>query len=445
MAIVAVDPKDMGNTSLDRIDVASTISPPWTIYTNSQRYCFLAVLFLVSASNSFDHNVISVLLEPIKHEFHVSDTMLGLLSGFCFASFYALFGMPVARWADRGNRRSIITFALTVWSLMTVFCGLAQTFGQLALARVGVGAGESGAIPPAQSLIADYFPPPRRASAIGIFTAAATVGYLLGVGVGGYIAAKYGWRAAFLMAGLPGLALALVTRLGLKEPRLQLGFPSHCAEYESVGDTLARLNAKRGFRYALTACILYSFVAYGALLFIPSFLIRALHLPLAEVSVTYGAIAAAASVIGSLGGGLVADWLGRRDIRWLAWLPAAACALAGPIFVLAFSLHHSGSFLAVTFCALILVTGGLPPVFAAIHAVCGPRRRATAIAIVLFCGMLFGGGFGPLITGAISDALSAVYRADGLRYSLMMMMSPLVAASACFYLFGRTMPADLED
>jgi len=434
-----------GNAALDLIAGVQPVSSPWILYTSSQRYSFLAVLFLVSASNAFDRNIISVLLEPIKQEFHASDTMLGLLSGFCFALFYALFGMPVARWADRGNRRTVITLALALWSLMTVFCGLAQTFGQLAFARVGVGAGESGAIPPAQSLIADYFPPQRRASAIGIFTAATTAGYLLGVGVGGYIAAKYGWRTAFLMAGLPGLALALVTRFALAEPRLRLGFPSQRANFESVGETLARLYAKRGFLYALAGFILYTFVAFGALLFIPSFLIRTLHVPLAQVSVSYGAVAAAASVIGSLGGGWLADRLGRRDIRWLAWLPAAACALAGPIFVLALSVHHFRSFLALAFCALMLVTGGLPPGFAAIHAVCGSRRRATAIAIVLFSSTLFGGGFGPLIAGAISDALSAVYGADGLRYSLMLMLSLLLATGALFYLFGRTMPADVED
>jgi MFS family permease len=414
------------------------------VYTDRQRWRFLVVLFLVSTSNYFDRNVISVLLEPIKHEFHASDTMLGLLSGFCFAIFYVLFGMPVARWADYGNRRTIITCALAVWSAMTLCCGLAQNFWQLALARIGVGAGESGAIPPAQSLIADYFPPDRRASAIAIFTAAATAGYLLGFGLGGYIAAKYGWRTTFLVAGLPGLALALATRFVLAEPRLLIGRSSQSADRESIRDTLLRLKAKRGFLYALTGCILYFLMAYGALIFIPSFLIRALHIPLAEVSVTYGAIAALASLVGTLGGGLLADRLGRRDVRWLAWLPAATCTVAGPIYLVAFSLHQFSSFLALVFVAMMLLAGGLPPVFAAIHLICGTRRRATAIAIVLFSATLIGGGMGPLITGAISDALSAVYGADGLRYSLMIMMPVLVVTGASFYCFGREMPMDLE-
>jgi MFS family permease len=419
--------------------------PSWTLYTGRQRWGLLAVLFLVSTSNYFDRNIISVLLEPIKHEFHASDTMLGLLGGFCFAAFYAVFGMPVARWADRGNRRTIITIALTVWSVMTVLCGFAQTFWQLAIARVGVGAGESGAIPPAQSLIADYFPPRQRASAIAIFTSAAVAGYLLGFGVGGYIAATRGWRAAFLLAGAPGLLLALVTRFGLREPRLQLGFPSLGADGERLSEALAHLLAKRGFLYALGGCMLYFFMAYGALIFIPSFLIRLMHVPLAVVSVSYGTVSAVGSLIGTLGGGWLADYLSRRDIRWLAWLPAAACALTAPLYVVAFSLHSFVAFLALGFVAEILLVGGLPPVFAAIHAVCGSRRRATAIALVLFSATLLGGGFGPLVTGAISDALTAVYGAEGLRYALTLMMTLLLATGGFFYLFGRAMPADLED
>jgi MFS family permease len=417
---------------------------PSSLYTGRQRWAYLAVLFLVSTSNYVDRNVISVLLEPIKHEFHASDTMLGLLGGFCFALFYALFGMPMARWADRGNRRTIITLALTIWSVMTMCCGLAQSFWQLALARIGVGAGESGAIPPAQSLIADYFPLERRATAIAIFTAAAMAGYLLGFSVGGYIAATHGWRAAFLVVGAPGLALALVTRFGLAEPRERLGFPTGAGEREPVAETYARLRAKRSYLWALAGSILYFFVAYGALIFVPSFLIRVLHVPLAKVSVTYGSVAAVASVIGTLGGGWLADVLGRRDVRWLAWLPAIGLALSGPIYVVAFSFNEFPAFMAVSFVCSLLLTGGLPPVFSAIHVVCGNRRRATAIALVLFSATLVGGGFGPLVAGALSDWLSGKYGADGLRYSLMLLVSLLVASGTCFGFFGRAMPADLE-
>jgi predicted MFS family arabinose efflux permease len=426
--------------------VASSIPPPpWLLYRKGQRWVFIAVLFLVSASNYFDRNVISVLLEPLKREFEVSDTMLGLLSGFSFAIFFSVLGLPVALWADRGNRRTIITLALTVWSVMTVVCGLAQTFSQLALARVGVGAGESGAVAPAQSLIVDYFPPGQRAIAIGILSSASTAGYLLGIGAGGYVAALYGWRSAFLLAGLPGLALALVVRLTLAEPRLQLGFRRPGAPAESAKDALTNLWRKRSFLYALIGCVLFLLLPYGAFLFIPSFLVRLLHVPLAKASATYGVVTAVASIIGTLGGGWLADRVGRQDQRWFAWLPAIACILTAPLFMLAFSVTGFRNFLALAFVANTMMLGGMPIVWAAIHSVCGGRRRAVAVSIVLFSTTLLSGGFGPLLTGALSDALTAKYGPDALRYSLMLMTTLLVPGGVAFYAFGRAMPRDLEE
>jgi predicted MFS family arabinose efflux permease len=422
---------------------ASAAIPPWTLYTNGERYAFLVVLFLISTSNSFDQLVISVMLEPIKLEFRASDKMLGLLTGICFALCYALFGIPVAKWADRGNRRTIVTLALTIWSAMTVCCGLARTFGQLALARVGVGAGESGLVPTSQSLIADYFPPEKRASAYAIFTCGLTTGYLLGIGLGGYIAATYGWRTAFLIAGVPGLGVALISRFGLSEPRLRLGFPGDSTERESVYRTVLELKAKRSFLYALFGFVLYCAVFSGALSFIPSFLVRVAHVSLAEVGVKYGGVVAVGTLSGTLSGGWLADRLSCRDIRWLAWLPAVACTLAAPVYVSALAVNQFRWFLGLAFVAWVLLNG-TTPLYAAIHAICGNRRRATVIAILLFCGSLFGGSLGPLIAGAISDALSVLYGAEGLRYALMLMMPVLILSGGLFYLSGRAMLADLE-
>jgi predicted MFS family arabinose efflux permease len=417
---------------------------PWSLYTLRQRWSFLAILFLVSTSNYTDRMVISVLLEPLKEEFRLSDTMLGLLSGFSFALFYVLAGIPIARWADRGNRRTVIALALTVWSFMTVLCGLAQTFWQLLLARVGVGAGESGGIPPAQSLIVDYFPPERRATALAIFAAGATTGYILGTGGGGFIADAYGWRSAFLLMGVPGLILAIIVWFILPEPRLQLGTGAAGAATESVRETYQALWHKRSFVFALVGSLLYTFVAYGALAFVPSFLVRVLRVPLAEAGLTYAIVSAVGTVIGTLGGGALADWMGRRDPRWLAWLPAIACASTGPMYLLAFAAHDLWTFMVVAFVAHLVLMAGAPTIFAAIHTVCGSRRRATAIAIVHFSATLFGAGVGPLATGALSDALTVAHGADGLRYSLMIATPVLVIAGAFYYAFGRMMPADQE-
>ncbi|MBL8266372.1 spinster family MFS transporter [Steroidobacter sp.] len=417
---------------------------PWELYSARHRWGLLAILYLVSTSNYLDRNILAVLLEPIRVEFAASDTMLGLLSGLAFVIFYALFGIPVARWADVGNRRTIVTVALTVWSLMTVACGLAQTFVQLAIARVGVGAGESGAIPPAQSLIAEYFPPEQRASAIAIFTSASTAGLLLGIGVGGYVATHYGWRTAFMVAGLPGLVLAVLVRFGLREPRLVLGFPRSGAQGESLRAAIASLRAKPSFVLMLIGAILYFLMAYGALLFVPTFLVRVHGLSLAVVGFSYAGVSAAGSLLGTLAGGWVADRLARRDARWLAWLPALTFVLGGLLFMAAFMLDSYSAFLVCAFVGMALMNVGVPAMFAAVHAVCGGPRRAMAIAIVLFSGTLFGGGLGPLLTGIVSDAFSASHGAGGLRYSLILMTSTALLAGAVFYHAGRAMPADIE-
>jgi len=407
---------------------------------------FLGVLFLASTLSYADRLIVTVLLEPIKHEFQVSDAMLGALSGLCFAIFYASFGIPIARWADRGNRRSVITVALAVWSMMTALCGIAQNFWQLAVARIGVGAGEAGAIPAAQSLIADYFPPERRATALSILTSASALGSLLGIGAGGYIAATHGLRTAFVLAGLPGLGLAFVARFTLDEPR-QRAAPIHHSEssQEPIQHTVEQLSRKPSFQYALAGCLVYFFAVNGGLAFIPSFLMRVLQASQTQVSTTYGVVSALASLLGTLGGGWWADRLARGDIRWLAWLPAMACVLTAPLYVWAFTVDDLRPFMAINVVAYACAAGGVTPIFAAIHSICGSRRRAMAIALILFSATLFGSGLGPLAAGICSDALTAVYGVDGLRYTLMMMMTLLVLSAVFFYWFGRAMPDDLED
>lgn len=436
----------MSADALEQIDsvMQTAKGAPWQLYRTRQRWALLAVLFLVSASSYLDRNVVSVLLEPIKREFHVSDTMLGLLGGLAFALFYATLGLPVARWADRGNRRTVIALALTAWSIATAACGLAQSFGLLLLARVGVGAGEAGAISPAQSLLVDYFPPERRATAMGVFTSASVAGLLLGIGGGSYLATAYGWRTAFILCGLPGLLLALIVRVFISEPRERLGFPSLQGPAPSLHEMSRALWRKSSYRYALVGCCLYFFMAYGALIFMPSYYLRVLHVSLREMGAAYGTVSAAAALIGTLGGGYLADRLARRDPRWLAWLPAIACAASGPIYIFALACNSFRAVLGISFWCGILLSGGLPPVFAAIHEVCGSARRATAIAIVLFAASLFGNGLGPVVAGALSDLLSARYGADGLRYTMQILMLLLPVTGAAFYCFGRAMPADRE-
>jgi MFS family permease len=416
----------------------------WDLYSSRQRWTYLAVLFLVSTSNYADRNVISVLLEPIKAEFHVSDTMLGLLTGISFAVFYATLGIPVARWADRGNRKFIMTLALTVWSFMTMLCGAAQTFWQLAFARVGVGAGEAGAIPPAQSLIADYFDPTRRARALAIFMASATAGYLLGFVLGAHIAAVYGWRHAFLLLGAPGLLLALIVHFVLREPRLLAEFRPEVAAGESTSETIRALLRKRSFLYLIAGMVVYFMIAYGALVFFPSYMVRVLHQSLDDVGAVYGGLSAVTTVFGTLAGGWVTDRLGRVNVAWLGWLPALGLVLAWPFYELLLLVPSFGALLVISVFAGLALNLAIPAMFAALHAICGSARRAMAVAICFFFANLIGLGLGPVIAGALSDAFTAAYGPVGLRYSLMIVVTLLLPSGLFMYLCGRHIARDSE-
>jgi len=426
-------------------DSLSAAAPPWSFYSTRRRWWMLAILFLVITSNYCCSFFIAVLLEPIKQEFHVSDTMLGLLSGFCFAVSYALAALPIARWADRGNRRTVITATLVGWSALTVLSGFARSFWQLAVARLGVGAAAAGALPPAQSLIADYFPADRRGTALGILTAAMNVGLLSGIALGGYIAASQGWRAAFILVGAPGLLLALVTRLFLAEPRRELRFPPDNLSTESLRQTILRLREKRSYLYALIGISVYCVYAFGVTMFLPSYMIRSLGASLEQASTTWGVAITAANVIGSLLGGYLTDALSRRDVRWHGWLPALTCAAGAVLYWLAFAIPHFWAFIGVEFLAETVLGVGFPAVYSGVHSVCGHQRRSMAVGILFLSMMVAGNGLGPLMAGMLSDAFSSAFGTGSLRYSLITLVVLMLPAAAAFYLSARTMPDELED
>ncbi|MFC4311962.1 spinster family MFS transporter [Steroidobacter flavus] len=420
-------------------------SHPSHLYRPARQWSFLAVLFLVSTSNYVDRNIISVLLEPIKAEFGVSDTLLGLLTGISFAVFYATLGIPVARWADRGNRKTIITLSLTIWSVMTALCGLAQSFWQLALARVGVGAGEAGALPPAQSLIADYFGPTRCGRALSIFMSSSMCGYLLGFVAGAHIATTYGWRTAFLIVGLPGLALAVLVHVVLHEPRTLPQFQPLPGSQEPIHATFRALLAKRAFVYLVIAMVIYFLIAYGAIVFLPSYMVRVLKVPLAEVGTAYGLVSAVSSILGSLLGGFLVDRLSKRDLAWLGWLPAAGLLLCWPLY--------EAMLLAPTFAMALMFAGlaglalnaAVPAMFTCIHVICGSARRAVAVAVVFFFANLIGLGLGPVVAGALSDAFSALHGPVGIRYALLLVMTMLLPCAWLLVMTGKHVVAAVED
>ena len=406
---------------------------------------FLLVLFLTGASNFADRNIIGVLLEPIRHEFHVPDTQLGILSGLSFALFYATLGIPVARWADRGDRKQVIMIALTVWTVMTALCGFVHSFWQLVAARVGMGAGEAGAIPPAQSLLADYYPPTERGRAIGVFTTSSTAGYVLALVLGGWIAEHYGWRAAFVLIASLGVVLVPLVQFVLREPRASLKAKSSAVPGESLASALRSLSVKPSYRLVVLGNVLYFLMAYGALAFTVSFMIRSHAFSVGHAGAVFGIIAATGAVIGSLGGGALSDRLAKRQAAAPARVAAYGMLVALPSFELAVS-ASSDTFMMIGLTAgMIAVSAVAPAIYASLHAICGSSRRALAVAIALFFANLLGLGLGPLLTGVISDHLGRLYgTADGLRYALMVVFAVFIPASLTMFRAARHFDTDAE-
>jgi MFS family permease len=419
------------------------VRPSWGQYRPAQRWGYLFILFLVCLSNYIDRQVMSVLLEPIKQEFEASDTQMGLLTGFAFAATYAVLGIPIARWADRGDRRIVITVSLAVWSAATVACGFAKTFPILVLTRLGVGVGEAGAIPPAQSLIADYFAPSQRARALSLFMSASAFGYLAAFVGGTYIAAEYGWRWAFIALGAPGLLLCLTAMFGLSEPRAYLERMEQVAS-ESLMTALRLLARKRSYVLINVSMVLYFLVAYGAVTWLPAYLQRVLELDLVKIGAMFGIASMGATLVGTLVGGWVTDWVGKKDSGALARVPGIALIAVAPIYQLMMWTDDIRAFIFLSFVGGLGLGAAIPAMFAALHVVCGSARRSVAVAIAFFFSNLLGLGFGPLITGALSDMFTAAYGPVGLRYALMIAFAMLVPTGVVLCWAALSLEHDAE-
>ena len=413
-------------------------------YMKSRRWAYLGLLFLVATSAAADRHVVSILLEPIRKEFALSDTMLGLIAGLGFTLVYSTAGLPIARWADRSDRRVILTIAITIWSAMTIVCGVVHSVWQLLIARLGVGLGEAGALPPAQSLVADFFPPQERARAMAFFMASAMAGYLLGLIGGAQIASAYGWRTVFIVLGSAGLPLGLIVWSCLRDPRPVAGQISECQK-EPLGQAFQTIWKKKSLRIIILALILYMFVGYGALMFLPSYMVRLLGIPLAEAGTAYGISSAAASFIGILLGGLVVDRLAQHDRRWLVRAPGALLLAALPCYLLALTANSMHMFLLFAAIGELALNAAMPAVYAALHEVCGSTRRATTVALALLLANLFGAGLGPLVTGMVSDGLMDIYGAASLRPAIMLAFMVFLPTAACLFAAARSLLTDSED
>lgn len=406
------------------------------------RWYAVALLFLVSAINYMDRFVFAVIVEPIKTEFGASDFALGLLSGAAFALFYATLGIPIARWADGGNRRHIIAGALALWSAMTALCGLAATFPLLVLARVGVGVGEAGGTPPSHSLISDLFAPAERARALGLVAFGGTAGSLLAFVLGAQLTAAYGWRFALVAMALPGLALAVLVATTLREPRTSTTGP--LAGLHGTRPALRRLYDNAAFRWLCAGFALWGFVTYGLSQWFVPYLLRVRGLGLVEASSGAGLIGAVAPALGTLIGGVLADRLTRRSVAWLGTLPALCCAAAVPLYLAAGMAADVTMMIVLVAFAGFLIGLMVPAGYAALHAVAGPADRALGIAVAFFFLNLVGYGAGPAVIGLLSDALRLRFGTASLAPALGLAVLLLLPAALCFARAAKRLPTDIK-
>ena len=397
-----------------------------------RRHYTLFLLFVVSAVSLIDRQIMGVVIEPIKQEFNATDTQMGLLTGLAFAVVYCVFSLGMGRYADRNNRRNLISACCAVWSVMTALCGMAGGYWTLALARLGVAVGESGSGAASMSMIADLYRPAQRAKAISVYMLAPPVGTLLGLSVGAWITYYYGWREAFLWMAVPGLVAAVLLRLSGSEPRRGHWEAFHDSGHEGQGESVWRVlgDACRSgpFMSIVVAGALLAFAGYAFGIWSSAFLVRSHGLSIKDAGAVMGLAAGPGAIIGSLSSGWLTSHLARRDVRWQLGIPVIGSLLAMPLAIAAVLFPATdpwtlGSLVvprATPFIFGMSVFGmwWMAPSYTAVAQMVTPGRRATLIAFYNFGIMALGAGLGPLVTGMLSDALTPSLGSDGLRWAL---------------------------
>lgn len=424
------------------IDKAET---PEAVFTPRYRAFILGTLLVTYAVNFIDRNILAILLPQIRDEFSLADWQLGMLGGIAFALFYSTLGLPIASWADRSNRVTIISIAVTVWSIMTALSGMATSFIMLLLARIGVGIGEAGATPPSHSIIGDLYTAEKRASAIAIYTMGTSIGGFLGLIIGGWVAEYYGWRTAFMVVGFPGVLLAIFIKLTLKDP--PRGMSENRAqpkEPASIREVASLLWSRPTFRHLSMGAALAAIISYGNGLWLPSFITRSFGMSLGLVGTYLAIIGLFGGLIGVYLGGVLSDYLAKRDQRWWMWVPAAGALLGVPFAVVAYLTSNVWVSLVFLFIPGMMASTFPGPSYATTQRLVGLNMRATASAFVLFIVTMIGLGLGPFIIGLISDALTAQFGIEALRYSLLITLLFKVWSAVHFFLAGKTIANDLE-
>lgn len=414
--------------------------------STARRNYVLVVLTLVYTFNFIDRQLLSILQEAIKVDLSLSDAQLGLLTGFAFAMFYVTAGIPIARLADRSNRRNIVAVSVGLWSFMTAISGFVQNYLQLLLARVGVGVGEAGGSPPSHSIVSDIFPKKQRASALAFYSTGVNLGILFGFLFGGWLNEFFGWRIAFMVVGVPGIMLAILVRITVPEPVRGLVENKQASDEQvPFKDVIRLLWQRKTFRHMALACGLNAFAGYGTVNWLASFFIRTHEMSTGELGTWLALSTGLFGAIGVLIGGILGDKLGSRDKRWYQWIPGLATILVVPFMVLVLLTDNQYVALMCVFIPGTLQNVYLGNSIATTHNLVGLRWRSTASAILFFILNVIGLGMGPFAVGLLSDFLAPTLGAESLRYSMLALLpTVMIWSSIHFYLASRTMLKELE-
>jgi MFS family permease len=397
----------------------------------------LTLLLLAYILNFLDRQILGILAQPIKADLHLTDTEFGAVGGLAFALLYSVLGIPLAYLADKTSRSGVIALCLALWSGFTALCGTAHGYWQLFLYRLGVGIGEAGGVAPSYALIADYFPPERRARALAIFSLGVPIGLSGGTMIGAYIAHAVDWRAAFIVMGVAGIILAPILRLVVRDlPRDRARAAQ--APLASVFPMVAR---KPAFWLMALASSASSLCGYGLALWTPSVLIRSFGLDLVSTANFLASLVFIGGCAGVFAGGWFADRLGTMDKGWYAKLPAIAWLITAPTFaagLMAPNLWLAWPLLLIPNALNILWLG---PVTTAVQHLVPQPMRATASASFLLINNLIGLGVGPLLMGRLSDALKASYGVDSLRNAAVACTAFYVLAAILMFVAARYLRA----
>jgi predicted MFS family arabinose efflux permease len=413
-----------------------------------KRY-LLATLITIFAFNFADRVALGIVMQGIKTDLHLSDTELGFVTGIAFALFYAVMGIPLARWADVGNRVTVIFTTTLLWSAMVVLCGEVSSFSQLVVVRIGVAVGEAGCIPTAHSLIADFFTREERPKAAARYVLGGPLALTVGFFAAGWLNQIFGWRSTFVFLGIPGILLGLLARVSLYEPRKrEQGLRSSARPTEptaTLWQVCRSLWRMRAFRHLLICNSVWFFFGYGILQWQPTFFIRAYHLGTGEIGTWFALIYGVAAGVGIYLGG---EWASRYAAGNES-LQLKVCAIGFATFALLyFSAFQAPNFyLAVGALALGNLGGSIAqgPVLATFQSLVHPSMRARSIAVVYLFANLIGMGLGPLAVGALSDMLRPTLGNDSLRYALTALSPGYLWAAWHLWQASRTVAGEIQD